>query len=103
MTPTPPQTNQQVIIDLAKSPDIADAMADAQPGDEVCLRGVIKSKDDQTLVVTVQEVDPNDGDDTDKKEADAETPDDGTDDSGNEGSGDVQAPAGGMLGETAGE
>ena len=44
-----------VSIDLVKSPDIADAVVDLEPGDEVTLHSTIKSKDAQTLVLTVEE------------------------------------------------
>lgn len=47
---------QTVTIDLAKSPDIKDAVADMEPGSEVCLHGTIKTLDEQTLVVTVDEL-----------------------------------------------
>lgn len=47
---------QTITIDLAKSPDIKDAVADMEPGSDVCLHGTIKSLDEQTLVVTVEEL-----------------------------------------------
>lgn len=47
---------QTILIDLKKSPDIADWAADKEPGDNVRLFGSIKSKDDQTMAVTVKEV-----------------------------------------------
>ncbi len=47
---------QTLTIDLNKTPEIADAVADLEPGSEVCLHATIKSKDDQTLVVTVEEL-----------------------------------------------
>jgi hypothetical protein len=56
---------QSVPIDLKKSEEIADWATDKGPGDRVALYGTIKSKDDQTMVVTVDEVDdgPDDEDD----------------------------------------
>lgn len=47
---------QTVTVDLNKSPDIKDAVADMEPGSDVCLHGTIKSLDEQTLVVTVDEL-----------------------------------------------
>jgi hypothetical protein len=47
---------QTITIDLKKTPEIADAVAGMEPGSEVCLHGTIKSLDDQTLVVTVEEL-----------------------------------------------
>ncbi len=47
---------QTVTIDLKKLPEVADFLADKQPGDEVYLCGTIKSLDDQTCVVTVSEI-----------------------------------------------
>jgi hypothetical protein len=47
---------QTIIVDLTKTPEIADAVADMEPGSEVCLHGTIKSLDDKTLVVTVEEL-----------------------------------------------
>lgn len=89
----PPQTNQEVIIDLTKAQDIADEVADMQPGDEVVLHGTIKSLDEQTLVVTVQELSVpkavSDGDG-----ADTETPAEDTAEPGPSGMGD-------MMGEQA--
>lgn len=77
---------QLVQIDKKKSPDIADWAADKEPGDRVCLYGTIKSNDDQTIGITVEEIE----DDKSEKE-DAEKKDD---DVGNEGSGDVVAKEG---------
>lgn len=49
---------QSITIDLNKTPEIADAVAGMQPGDAVKLHGTIKSLDEQTLVVTVEELEP---------------------------------------------
>lgn len=77
---------QSVPIDLRKSTEIADWATDKEPGDRVCLYGTIKSLDDQTMVVTVDEVDdgPDDDEDDDMPEG------------GNEGS--AAAPVGGPPG-----
>ena len=48
---------QDVVIDLTKEPEIADTVADMQPGDRFSFHGTIKSLDDQTLVVTIDEHD----------------------------------------------
>lgn len=47
---------QTITIDLKKTPEIADAVAGMEPGSEVCLHASIKSLDDQSLVVTVEEL-----------------------------------------------
>ena len=47
---------QTITIDLKKTPEIADAVAGMEPGNEVCLHATIKSLDDQTLSVTVEEL-----------------------------------------------
>jgi hypothetical protein len=60
---------QNVTIDRKKDEEIDDWAADKEPGDRVCLWGTIKSLDDQSMVVTVDEV-------NDAKEDDAETADD---------------------------
>jgi hypothetical protein len=59
---------QVLQIDLAKSPEIADEVADSQPGDEVTLHATIKSLDSQTLTVTVSEISPLRGDEPAPKE-----------------------------------
>ncbi len=64
---------QQIVIDLTKSPDIADETADLQPGDEVTLHGTIQSLDDQTLVVTIQELEVPTEDNTAKEKAEPPT------------------------------
>lgn len=46
---------QTILIDLKKNPDIADLVADMQPGDAIDLHGTIKSLDDQTLEITIEE------------------------------------------------
>lgn len=47
---------QTITIDLKKTPEIADAVAGMEPGSEVCLHATIKSLDDQSLVLTVEEL-----------------------------------------------
>lgn len=47
---------QNVTIDRKKDAEIDDWAADKEPGDRVCLYGTIKSLDDQTMIVTVDEV-----------------------------------------------
>lgn len=61
---------QSITIDLAKSPEIADEVADSQPGDEVTLHATIKSLDAQTLVVTVSEITVPRGDEPEAKDID---------------------------------
>jgi hypothetical protein len=75
---------QVLQIDLRKNPEISDFVKDKEPGDKLCLYGTIKSLDDQTMVVTLEEVDE------DREEADEDkSPDESV--PGNEGSGDVSA------------
>jgi hypothetical protein len=88
---------QSLTLDLTKTPEIADAVADMEPGDEVCLHATIKSLDAQTLVVTVEELS------VPKEE---EEKDDKLPEGGNEGSSgaSVEAPGAGasaMLGDDA--
>lgn len=52
---------QTLIIDLRKNPEIETFAADKQPGDRIALYGTIKSLDNQTLQVTLEEA----GDDND--------------------------------------
>lgn len=47
---------QSLTVDLNKNPEVKDAIADCEPGEELCIHCTIKSKDDQTLVVTMEEV-----------------------------------------------
>lgn len=76
---------QLVQIDKKKSPDIADWAADKEPGDRVCLYGTIKANDDQTLAVTVEEIEEDKSDDDAEKK---------NEEVGNDGSGDVVAKDG---------
>lgn len=57
---------QTITIDLKKMPEVADFLADKEPGDEVYLCGTIKSLDDQTAVVTVTHFDEREEDDAEK-------------------------------------
>jgi len=57
---------QTLTIDLKKSPDIADAVVDLEVGSEVCIHATIKSKDDQTLTVTAEELSVPDAEDKDE-------------------------------------
>ncbi len=59
---------QNVAIDRKKTAEIDDWAADKQPGDKVCLFGTIKSLDDQTMTVTIDEIDdgPDDEDDEER-------------------------------------
>lgn len=66
---------QVIQLDLKKNPDIADFLVDKEPGDAVTLHGTIKSLDDQTAVITIEEI----GEAIDEKDA--------GDEGGNEGSG----------------
>jgi preprotein translocase subunit YajC len=46
---------QTLTIDLKREPEIADLVADLQPGDPVLLHTTIKAMDDQTLTLTLEE------------------------------------------------
>lgn len=74
---------QTITVDLKKSPDIANAVADMEPGDEVLLHGTIKALDDQTLTLSVEELSVPRGEHEDKPQG------------GNEGS--DAAPIGSMM------
>lgn len=59
---------QTLTLDLKKTPDIADAVAGMAVGEEVCLHATIKSLDEQTLIVTVEELSvPKEADDEEDK------------------------------------
>ncbi len=47
---------QTITLDLKKLPDVANFLTDKEPGDPVYLCGTIKSLDDATCVVTVEEI-----------------------------------------------
>lgn len=47
---------QRITIDLTKNPETADVVADLEVGDAVEVNTTIVSKDDQTLVLEVEEV-----------------------------------------------
>jgi hypothetical protein len=47
---------QTITIDLKKMPEIKDFLVDKEPGDAVTLHATIKSLDDQTAVLTVEEI-----------------------------------------------
>lgn len=51
---------QVVQIDLFKNPEVASVVSDMQPGDSIILHGTIKALDQQTLTVTVEEVEEGD-------------------------------------------
>ncbi len=55
---------QVIQLDLKKLPEIKDFLVDKEPGDEVCVYATIKSLDDQTAVLTIEEI----GDPMDDKE-----------------------------------
>ncbi|MBU2072775.1 MAG: hypothetical protein KKA68_21280 [Gammaproteobacteria bacterium] len=82
---------QTLAIDKRKNPDIADGVVDLEPGDRLDLHTTIKSNDEQTLVVTVEEVSV--------PKAEEETEDETETETGNVGSGDV----GGEVEETVEE
>lgn len=67
------------MIDLKKNPEMKDFIVDKEVGDSVCLYGTLKSIDDQTVVVTVDEIEE------DKRPAEMNP------EGGNEGSGDEGA------------
>ena len=83
---------QTVPIDLKKNPDIADFLIDKEPGDEVCLYGTIKSLDDQTAVITIEEV----GESKKKEEEEDEGDESGESDERNP-DGDSVAQAGSVV------
>ncbi len=60
---------QTITLDLKKIPEVANFLADKEPGDEVYLCGSIKALDNDTCVVTITEIE----DRPDKEEG--ETPD----------------------------
>lgn len=74
-----------VTIDLKKNADIADLLADMSPGDGVNLKTTIKSLDDQTAVLTVEEAtqgedyESDDDDDSEDMEDDDEPAGNGQD------------------------
>lgn len=73
-----------VTIDLKKNREIADLVADKSVGDGVDLKTTIKSMDDQTLVLTVEEATngadyDSDDDDSDDMEDDDEPAGNGQD------------------------
>lgn len=47
---------QVIQIDLFKNPEVASVVSDMQPGDAIIIHGTIQSLDQQTLTVTVEEV-----------------------------------------------
>lgn len=59
---------QTIQLDLKKNPDIADFLVDKQPGDGVTLHATIKSLDDQTCTVTIEEIGDEIPGDEEKKE-----------------------------------
>lgn len=66
---------QNVPLDLKKNPDIKNLAADLEVGDRVCLYGSIKAKDDQTMTVTIDEVEEDRSekeDEEEKEEGDGE-------------------------------
>lgn len=48
---------QQISIDLNKNPDVADVVRDLAPGQFVELQLSVVHKDDQTVVLEIEEVD----------------------------------------------
>ena len=73
-------TMQVITVDLKKNPEIADFVADKEPGDSVCLYGTIKSLDDQSLAITVDEIE-EDNEPEEKEKEPAATAADGETDS----------------------
>lgn len=63
-------------IDLTKNPEVAALVADKSPGDWILLKASIKSKDDQTLQVRLEECDDCEKPESDEDEenGDEETP-----------------------------
>lgn len=70
---------QNIQIDRKKSAEIDDWAADKEPGDRIRLYGTIKSLDDQTIGVTIDEVGDGDDDDEDDDEAELEAGNEGSD------------------------
>jgi len=52
---------QTLIIDLKSNPEVAAAVAGVEPGSSVTIRGSIQALDDQSLTVTVEEVEASEG------------------------------------------
>lgn len=65
---------QTIDIDLKQNPDIANLVADLEPGAKIELSTSIKAKDDQTLTLTIESA--SEGEDTtdDKAEKEPEAP-----------------------------
>lgn len=64
---------QIITVDLRKNPDIATFVKGREPGEAIALYGTIKSNDENTLAVTVNEVGddkPDEGDEKEKEEED---------------------------------
>ena len=78
---------QTITIDLKKNPDVADLVADMDPGTSICLTTSIKAKDDQTLTLTLdsaEECESKDEEDAEDSEEDTEETDE-TDETEDEG------------------
>lgn len=75
---------QKITIDLKKNLEVADLVADLEPSAKVFLRTAIASKDEDTLVLQLEEAsDTHDGlaeDDTDDEDEDDEEDEDEDDD-----------------------
>ena len=51
---------QTITIDKKSSPDVAAVAADLEPGTEVTVKTTVKANDDQTLTLTVREIEVED-------------------------------------------
>lgn len=72
-----------ITLDLKKNPDLADLVADLMPGDTILLETSIKSRDDQTLTVTLDSAMNEEGDEAggeDSEDEGDEEMDEGEDD-----------------------
>jgi hypothetical protein len=69
---------QTITIDLKKNPDVADLIADMDPGAKICLYTGIKAKDDQTLTLTLdsaEQCEDKSDDEDESEEEDSEESD----------------------------
>ncbi|MCW5549985.1 MAG: hypothetical protein KIT44_13560 [Opitutaceae bacterium] len=68
---------QRITIDLNNNPEAVGVVADMEPGDRVELAGSIVSKDDQSLVLELDEIGEDSAvpaEETDDEEADDDSP-----------------------------
>lgn len=71
---------QTISLDLANNPDLKSLVADMEPGSKIMLKAAIKSKDDQSVTLTVEEASSEDGEEV-VEETDDAAEDDAEEDS----------------------